>query len=576
MTAQGPAYPVLDDVIQPRDMLTAPAYVTIQAINAPCDGLPTSQDALEWYREGNTLSHALVHLKGDVLRARTCSGSTIDPSQVDLPHRMCLNCLRLWFHPKAASQGRIGKAQGSIKGSVYGAILNRNRRRVNGALPIIRHRADLRRERKADKAVLEKAVRDKSQMICQFSPELLKLIQKLQENLDKGYMSAAFIEQQTVDLNNRCRSGKSVHGRRYDTQEAATMVAAGLVMDMKQLSSTSAMLQANGLAAFPSKRTIRRMVNTVGKPCQGVQGARFLEHLSSIVGRPQARLHASNDEVALNQLIGYVNTEDGNEVVGVADRCVREKNPVGVQYLVTEEPSIEVRTTQLIDGRPVVSSELKPFSHLQVIATMKPATLMCLWILFGPVRNQSNIIVAAIPTRGDLTVTDDALLLHDIIKCAWQQGHPVCYYGADNASPHAALCRGIQRGLVLQEIKFISKWIPNRDANTESTRCPSAIVSQCTNEGEELSDATAGLEPESLAVALVPHLQRPVSVVQLMLEQLMHGEGTPKERQKRILSDQWVIPYPGLPYAAQRCCITGGFLGVSCEYRHDTRLMVCH
>lgn len=119
-----------------------------------------------------------------------------------------------------------------------------------------------------------------------------------------------------------------------------------------------------------------------------------------------------------------------------------------------------MRTTQLIDGRPVVSSELKPFPHLQVIAAMKAATLMCLWILFEPVRNQSNIIVAAIPTRGDLTVTDDALLLHDIIKCAWQQGHPVCYYGADNASPHASLCRGIQRGLVLQEINSSQNGFP--------------------------------------------------------------------------------------------------------------------
>lgn len=177
-------------------------------------------------------------------------------------------------------------------------------------------------------------------------------------------------------------------------------------------------------------------------------------------------------------------------------------------------------------------------------------------------------------------MSDDAIVFHDIIKFAWGNGHAVNYYGADNTSPHAALCRGIQRRVVRAEVTYIlknvselmptSKAKPGHSSATPSTQSIDLNV-----------DAGGPQRHEAMALTLVPILHRPVSVVQLLLKRLLDFDGSLQSRQQHILLDQgliwpqWLIwPHPGLPYAAQRCIITGGFMGVSCEYRHDTGLMV--
>lgn len=563
-SSRGPIVQVVGPAPPLHDMSSHLGHVQHRQV-APCGGFPLQEDGWEWYQEGRTATHRLVQLDSGVLRATNCL------YLCDSEDQMCRSCLLLWLMPNPVRRG--GKTQGSIRGVVYDAIVNRAARRRRGSVRMSDFRASRRVVRKADKAALEKEIRANTAKVAQFSPELIALMESLQKNLDKGHMTTEFIEQQKIDLNNQCRSGRAVHGRRFPPEEAATAVAAGLVMDMKQLTSASAMLQANHLAAFPSKRSINRLVAKYGKACQGMQGARFLAHLSTVINRPKSRLHASNDEVSVNQLIGYVTTDDGYEVVGLANRCVREKNPEGVQYLLLGQHGIEVRTTTTIDGSQVVTSERQPFSYLQEIAAKSPATLMCLWIIFEPVRRQSNLIVAAIPTRGDLTMSDDAIVFHDIIKSAWGQGHAVNYYGADNASPHAALCRGIQRGLVRAEVTYILKKVS--ELMPTSKPKPGHSAATPSTQSVELNVDAGGAERhEAMALTLVPILHRPVSVVQLLLKRLLDFDGSLQSRQQHILSDQWLIPYPGLPYAAQRCIITGGFMGVSCEYRHDTRLMV--
>lgn len=353
------------------------------------------------------------------------------------------------------------------------------------------------------------------------------------------------------------------HDLRNTSNVGETILAVGAYMKRRRAASLMGVLSLNAIA-LPSARCLARRKAPPLEPCLGVQPLDAFSHLANWLEGP---LHVCADEVAVNQKVSYLTVKDqqatGYELAGLADRCVREKNTEGVQYIMLQEGGLLKRRTVANDAGDFVTTETTDHSDdpLAGITDVPRATLVCMWILFMTIRGSHNLHVAAIPTRGDLTCADDISMLHLIITQAYANGRVVTCFGTDNAAPHAALQRGIVRRLCKAELSAIVNAAESFIKDTEMT-------------GQGSTDNTNPVYWEPASKAIAPAFQRPISALMDLLAAYHAATGTRSERAQTVLKRQWTIPFPGLPIAAQRCGVSGHLLGISSEWRHDNRLMV--
>lgn len=491
------------------------------------------------------------------IHAKACTGKA-------RPHRsLCTQCAHLWLREGT------GRTQGSSQGAVYLALKNWRATLRSGRRSISQVRAKLRDTRRADKnKMIAQQRADSKRCMTMFSPHLVQYIEKIAHLVHKHGLPPEFLKEQEMHFNNAWREGNQVHGRRYPEGTSDTTLALSAVARQKQAKQLCGMLAANMVTALPSRRTLMRRTESLIFPTFGVQPSSTFQHLPTLV--PKRPLHICNDEVAVNQMIDNVRLPDGDEeIAGLANRCVREKNPDGMQYILQpKEGTVRIIQSRVVDGCVRVTETIEPLSCLEDLAQQKPASLLCLWIVFDPTHEGKQLYVAAVPTCGDLTVSDDAAMLHGIVTAAQTAGRQICFYGADNASPHAALSRGIVRGLSLNEVTLLR-------------RTAELVVTAATHvlDGARRADLVCAptIDWEETVVGLVPILHRPISVIMRLLKEV-HGAPpfvrSTSDMLAHVIANQWSLPYPGLPYALLRCDITSRLLGLSCEWRHTGRLLV--
>ena len=508
----------------------------------PCAGLPTARpELLEWYSDASAsksaaaMSVKVTFRKGArVLRSIHCTDSTTHPSG------MCPTCVSLWVHK-------------SQKGRVYNSFMHWLSRRSNDKSGQARFKFSQKVVRKQRTRRLKRDVESAvKKSVSNLNPVVKQFVRKAQKLVVEGKLTEDDLSLQLLQLNNVWRKGKSVHGRRYPGLAGQRLLAASAFTERRQATWVQGLLAANAMYTMPGKLTIKRRNSTLSTPTFSLQPPEAFSCLTNWTSQPS---HVCCDEVAVNQVVDSIPSTNppGYEVAGLSNRCMRENNPEGVQYIMKDEGGVLVRTTRVEDGSVVVSEKTEDKEFIDSLSGIPPATLLCVWIILDPVRGKRSFIAATVPSCGDLTTSDDAVMLHNIIQRAHDQGRMVSFFGADNAAPHAALARGIIRRMSIPEADTLL----------------STLESTSSGEGTgEYSDW------ESLAISLVPKLQRPISVIQHLLRNLTQINGTKRQRIDQLLADQWTVPYQGLPYAFQKCAITGGLLGISPEWRHDNRLMV--
>lgn len=531
----------------------------------PCEGLPGINEVWQWFRDTARVKklsdpRELLHSDGGTLRSRYCTGGASGGRQY------CDACGVLWV------RAGTGKTQGSEQGVVYTSVKQWQRVRTCKIQGLPALRAGRRQSRRSIKSRLQQEISQQNKTsLARFSPALLSFCTQVAGVVGKHHLPESFLEQQAVHIKNVWREGKAVHGRRYPTGVADTVLALSSVAHQKQATQLCGLLAVNSMVALAGRLTLNRRIVPVISPCFGVQPESTFVHMAELFPEKARALHICNDEVAVNHMIEHIpHPEGGLEIAGLANRCIREKNPVGVQYILhRQSATLTERKTCFINGEISVADTVHPLSFVEDVSSKAPATLLCLWIIFDPTHRGRRLFVAAVPTKGDLTVNDDATTLHGVIKAAMKHGRDVSFYGADNASPHAALSRGIVRTLTTSEAKAIREAVK------------AAIEEGCLRvpEVEEGSSTVDMVKPwEAVAVGLVPLLHRPISIVQRLLA-LEHAAGD-KTRpdldlvRQKLTPSQWLVPYPGLPYAMHYCGLTGKLLGLSCEWRHTLRLLV--
>ena len=206
---------------------------------------------------------------------------------------------------------------------------------------------------------------------------------------------------------------------------------------------------------------------------------------SCSVSLPQVRVHCCNDEVALNQEVVPMKVDSGYMLTGLSNTCSRERCPCAMQYIIRQQDILvlkqgEVEQTIPLDALPEISKDAR-------------ATQVCVWLLLCATRQSTAIFAGTVTTVGDLTMTDDALFLHHIIQGGFQAGLTVSFYGADNASPHALLSRGIVRSLSATEL--------------------SSLANTLTQRRKESGGTLTSADLECLAVEFMPIHHRRVSVL---------------------------------------------------------------
>lgn len=509
-----------------------------------CQGLPIAaadtDTFLEWYKEeasSKNYAAQLMRYSNDsgrrVPRSKQCTGLASVKTQ------SCEECRKLWLYK-------------SQKGKVYNTFVHwRARRRLGGVKQQARS-AISKHSRRMEKQNCHRELSTLAlSSIDKLSPSVQQLVTKASMLLADGHMTEEDMQKQLMNLNNVWRKGAMVHGRRYPPELAGTALAIGTVVARRNCRHMVGMLAANAQLAIPGRLTVSRR-NTCPATCTfGLQPIEVFQADREWSGQP---LHVCCDEIAVNQLIDHIPVRgcQAVEIAGLSNRCVREKNPDGFQYLLKQDGGLLIHKTTVHEGEVSVSEVQGTVASIEDLARIPPATLLCVWIIFEPVRAKKSMFVAAVPTCGDLTTTDDAVMLHNVIKRAHTAGHVVSFYGADNASPHASLARGIIRRLSSTEVWALKSMVDKSDM--------------------DLSGEPHIWEP--LALSLVHRMQRPVSVMQSLLHELASATGTMRQRAATVMATQWSIPYNGLPYGFQRCSVTGKLLGISCEWRHDNRLMV--
>lgn len=322
-------------------------------------------------------------------------------------------------------------------------------------------------------------------------------------------------------------------------------------------------LDKNEQLCMPSKRTLGRRREPTMTPRLGLQPTEVFGVLNNWGDGP---LHVCCDEIAVNQRVDHVPCTHprGFEIAGLANRCVRENNEEGFQYVLLDEGGMLVRKTWVTEAGEFEQEDAN-FDSLDNVTAFNEvprATLCCVWIVHSPVRGSSHLHVAVIPTMGDLTCADDISMLHLVISQAHANGRAVTSFGSDNASPHAALQRGIVRLLCNEEFAAIRK-----AANAFMKDHQHLIVSE--------ADQGSPKSWEPAAKAIAPAFQRPISVLMDLLSAYSSAKGKPARRAQSVLKRQWVVPCSGLPYGGQVCGITGQLLAISTDWRHDNRLLVC-
>lgn len=394
------------------------------------------------------------------------------------------------------------------------------------------------------------AVRKSTANLNPIVQDFVKTAEKL---LGMRKLSEEDMHMQLLQLNNVWRTGKAVHGRRYPGSAGRKLLAASAFVERRMATWTKGFLSVNSMYSLPATVTGKRRNSSLAQACFSLQPPAAFSAMANWTPQPS---HVCCDEVAVNQVVDSIPSTDppGYEVAGLSNRCLRENNPEGVQYIMRDEGGVLVRRTTIEDGSVVQAETVEDRTVIDTLNSIPPATLLCVWIVFDPVRGKRSFISATVPSCGDLTTLDDATMLHDVIKRAQSHGRSISFYGADNAAPHAALARGIVRRLSAPEGHALFDVLASSIKDLAANECPNW---------------------ENVAATLVARFQRPISVLQHMLQRLMEADGSKAKRVEEMAADQWTVPYLGLPYAFHICAITGRLLGISPEWRRDNRLMVC-
>ena len=282
-------------------------------------------------------------------------------------------------------------------------------------------------------------------------------------------------------MNNTWRQGNAVHGRSYSKQSKS--LAMSTVLSLKGLDFIRRAQNMNHVSCLPHRHTFSRRVEHCVAKEFGIQPESTFRSCS--VNLPHVRVHCCNDEVAVNQKVVPMKVDSGYMLAGLSNTCSRERCPGAMQNIIRQQDILvlkhgEVEQTIPLDALPEISKDAR-------------ATQVCVWLLLCATRQSTAIFAGAIPTVGDLTMTDDALFLHHIIQGGFQAGLTVSFYGADNASPHALLSRGIVRSLSATDLSSLE--------NTLKQRC------------EESGGTLTSADLESLAIEMMPIHHRRVSVL---------------------------------------------------------------
>jgi hypothetical protein len=341
------------------------------------------------------------------------------------------------------------RTQGAKRGKIYNAVANWRSLRSRGSVSRDKYVKECYQSRALERKAKSRqsscaAPREQSNVSAPVKVLCSQLIQ-----LDtQGRITNDWADHLIEHVNNGWRTGTFVHGRRY--MKDSSHLAMSQVLYLKGTDFVRRAMNENKVALLPHLRTLHRRTKRSIQFDFGIQPVSTFDTGSSIL--PHTRVHCCNDEVAVNGKVARTPCDEGQQITGLADRCARERSPVGVKYIITDKGQILVQKSTDETGK----HDLLPLEDLGKIAELPRATQLCVFLLFCAEHGSPAVFAGAVPTIGDLTMTDDGVFLHQIITRAKEAGLSVSFYGADNASPHALLSRGIVRALSSIELKALT------------------------------------------------------------------------------------------------------------------------